>query len=345
MSQAGPTRVLVVRFSSMGDVILTSPVVRALHAMLEGEVEVHYLTKSAFSGALEGMPGLHKVWTIDRTTVEVEAALLDVGFHYIIDLHANARSGFIKRALRNNGTLDLTVDKKSIEKILLVRFGWDRLRGEHVVERYLNTLIPFGDALSALGGRGDAGALAVPANKGASEGVSTRSGRVVLALGAAHVGKAIPLRHWHDIVGHLTAQGKSVDLIGGPDEVAMAAELVTVFEGCDVVSHCGIATWSETFALIRKGALLVAGDTGAMHAGAALQVPMVVVWGCTSPALGMGPWMPHPSTVQVEPEGPKRNRPCSRLGDRCRHKVRCPERVTPARVLAAIDAVLKQTAP
>ena len=105
--------------------------------MLEGEVEVHYLTKSAFSGALEGMPGLHKVWTIDRTTVEVEAALLDVGFHYIIDLHANARSGFIKRALRNNGTLDLTVDKKSIEKILLVRFGWDRLRGEHVVERYL----------------------------------------------------------------------------------------------------------------------------------------------------------------------------------------------------------------
>ena len=89
--------------------------------------------------------------------------------------------------------------------------------------------------------------------KGRRRRVSTRSGRVVLALGAAHVGKAIPLRHWHDIVGHLTAQGKSVDLIGGPDEVAMAAELVAVFEGCDVVSHCGVATWSETFALIQKG--------------------------------------------------------------------------------------------
>ena len=54
MSQAGPTRVLVIRFSSMGDVILTSPVVRALHAMLEGEVEVHFLTKSVFAAALTG---------------------------------------------------------------------------------------------------------------------------------------------------------------------------------------------------------------------------------------------------------------------------------------------------
>ena len=347
MSQTGPTRVLVVRFSSMGDVILTSPVVRALHAMLEGEVEVHFLTKSAFAGAVEGLHGVHQVWTIDKTTAEVEAALLEVGFHYVIDLHANARSGFIKRALRKEGTLDLTVDKKSLDKILLVRFGLDRLRGEHVVERYLKTLSPFGDALSALGGCDDAAGLALPVAvpKEVPGGARLDSGRVVLALGAAHVGKAIPMRHWRAILTHLTAQGRAVDLIGGPDEAALASQLVAWFEDGDVKNHCGVASWSETFAVIGKGALLVAGDTGAMHAGAALQVPMVVVWGCTSPALGMGPWMPHPSSVQLEPEGPERNRPCSRLGDRCRHKVKCPERVSPERTIAAMDSVLKQTAP
>ena len=347
MSQTGPTRVLVVRFSSMGDVILTSPVVRALHAMLEGEVEVHYLTKSAYAEALQGLPGLHQVWTIDKTTAEVEEALVEVGFHYVIDLHASARSGFIKRALRKEGTLDLTVDKKSWEKILLVRFGLNRLGEEHVVERYLKTLTPFGDALSALGGRGDVGALALPecAAEGPPITSPSLSSRVVLALGAAHVGKAIPLQHWRTILAHLTAHGRSVDLIGGPEEAAMGAELLAGHPDGDVINHCGVATWSATFEVIRRGALLVAGDTGAMHAGAALQVPMVVVWGCTSPALGMGPWMPHQRTVQLEPEGPERNRPCSRLGDRCRHKVRCPERVSPDRIVAEIEALLKQTAP
>ena len=62
------TRVLVIRFSSMGDVILTSPVVRALHWMLDGPVEVHFLTKRAFVDAVEGLPGVTRTWAIDRTT-------------------------------------------------------------------------------------------------------------------------------------------------------------------------------------------------------------------------------------------------------------------------------------
>ena len=340
---AALTKVLVIRFSSMGDVILTTPVIRALHAMLEGEVEVHYLTKSAFAEAVEGLAGIHKVWTIDRTTAEVEDLLLEVGFHYVVDLHANARSAFVKRALRKTNTLDLTVDKKSLAKILLVRFGWNRLNGQHVVERYLATLDPFGSALSALGGEEDRGALALPGRSKSSREEADR--RVALALGAAHVGKTIPERHWRKVVTHLAAQGRGVDLMGGKPESAVAEGLVSAFPDADIVSHCGKAAWKETFDIIRNAAALVTGDTGAMHAGAALQVPMVVVWGCTSPALGMGPWMPHPETVELEPESPARERPCSRLGDRCRHKVPCPERVAPERITSALDGILNRTAP
>ena len=158
------TRVLVIRFSSMGDVILTSPVVRALHLMLDGPVEVHFLTKRAFVDAVEGLPGVTRTWAIDRTTAEVEEGLRGVGFHYVVDLHANARSGFVKRALRKGEgrTFDLTVDKRSLDKILLVRTGWDRLGGQHVVERYLSALRPFGDALERLRKEGDEGRLALP---------------------------------------------------------------------------------------------------------------------------------------------------------------------------------------
>jgi heptosyltransferase-2 len=133
--------------------------------------------------------------------------------------------------------------------------------------------------------------------------------------------------------------------MGGKPESAVAEALVSTFPDADIVSHCGKAAWKETFDIIGKAAVLLTGDTGAMHAGAALQVPMVVVWGCTSPALGMGPWLPHPETVELEPESPVRQRPCSRLGDRCRHKIPCPQRVAPERITAALDGILSRTAP
>ena len=325
----------------MGDVILTSPVVRALHLMLDGPVEVHFLTKRAFSEAVDGLPGIHRVWTMEKTTAEVEGALRDEGFHYVVDLHANARSGFVKRALRKGEgrTFDLTVDKRSLDKILLVRTGMDRLGGQHVVERYLGTLNPFGDALSVLREQGDEGQLALPPVKASTEDPVG----VVLALGAAHEGKAIPEDHWAAIVSGLLVDGQRVHLIGGPAELDMADRLVNG-QPDRVVNRCG-RSWSETFGLLSEGALLITGDTGAMHAGAALQVPMVVVWGCTSPALGMGPWRAHPATVELEPQGPERSRPCSRLGDRCRHRTPCIRRVSPQRILVAARHILSQTAP
>ena len=335
------TKVLVIRFSSMGDIILTSPIVRALHVMLDGVVELHFLTKAVFSEAVTGLDGVARVWTIDRTTVEVESALRREEFHYVVDLHANARSGFVKRALRKGEgrTFDLTVDKRSLGKILLVRTGWDRLDGQHVVERYLDTLKPFGDALQRLREEGDEGQLALPPVTSSS----AESVDVVLALGAAHHGKAIPEDHWSAVVAGLVAEGRKVHLIGGPAEKGLADRLVEA-AGEQVVNACG-SSWTETFSLLSKAALLVAGDTGAMHAGSALQVPMVVVWGCTSPALGMGPWRAHPATVELEPEGPERSRPCSRLGDRCRHRTPCIRRVSPQRILAAVRHILSQTAP
>ncbi|MAC17503.1 MAG: hypothetical protein CMC97_04320 [Flavobacteriales bacterium] len=332
------TRVLVIRFSSMGDVILTSPVVRALHALLEGEVEVHFLTKSAFAAAVQGLSGVKRVWTIDRTTAEVEEEMQAQGFHYVVDLHANARSAFLKRGLRKGEgrTFDLTVDKRSLDKIWLVRTGWDRLAGQHVVERYLDTLRPFGSALAALESRGDDGRLSLPHVEVTP---SKSRKKVALALGAAHTGKSIPEAHWETIVAGVLEAGHVVHLVGGPEEAEMGQRLSAKHQSAALVNGAGELSWPETFSAMASADVLIVGDTGAMHAGAALQVPMVVVWGCTSPALGMGPWRAHPDTVQLEPEQPERSRPCSRLGDRCRHRTPCIHRVSPQRILGAVGDI------
>ena len=337
------TRVLVIRFSSMGDVILASPVVRALHWMLDGPVEVHFLTKRAFVDAVEGLPGVTRTWAIDRTTVEVEEGLQGVGFHYVVDLHANARSGFVKRALRKGEgrTFDLTVDKRSLDKILLVQTSWDRLGGQHVVERYLGTLKPFGDALERLRRAGDEGALALPP----SAPTAKEPVEVVLALGRPMKARRFPRTIgrpwwrgcWKTVGGSTSLEALLSATWGRPAEGVRRRS-----GGQPMRRHLVAETVS---AMLSEAALLVAGDTGAMHAGAALQVPMVVVWGCTSPALGMGPWRAHPATVELQPEDPERSRPCSRLGDRCRHRTPCIRRVSPQRILVAARHILSQTAP
>lgn len=339
------TRVLVIRFSSMGDVILTSPVVRALHVLLEGDVEVHVLTKAVFSDAVDGLEGVHRVWTMDRTTAEVEQDLVAQGFHYVVDLHANARSAFVKRALRKGEghALDLTVNKRSLDKILLVRTGVDRLAGQHVVERYLDTLRPFGDALAALKAAGDDGRLQLPVMGRTGEAEVSgqpRQRKVVMALGAAHSGKAIPEDHWRSVLEGVVAAGHRIVLVGGPAESELGERLAQGHPETAVHSIAGKRGWANTFEAIARGDVLIAGDTGAMHAGAALGVPMVVVWGCTSPALGMGPWRAHPDTIELEPEDPQRSRPCSRLGDRCRHRTPCIQRVSSERILAAALSLL-----
>jgi len=59
------TKVLIIRFSSIGDIVLTSPVIRCLKQQSEGEIEIHYLVKEVFSPVLAANPYISKIHTID----------------------------------------------------------------------------------------------------------------------------------------------------------------------------------------------------------------------------------------------------------------------------------------
>ena len=94
------TRILVLRFSSIGDIVLTTPVVRQLHAQLEGEVEIHYCTRAAYAPLVEHHPGVHTVHAFRKDLTEVLDALMGIEFHYIVDLHRNVRSSIAKRKVK-----------------------------------------------------------------------------------------------------------------------------------------------------------------------------------------------------------------------------------------------------
>ena len=87
-------KILVVRFSSIGDIVLTTPVVRILKT--HKNAKVHFLTKREYSSIMENNPYIDKIHLINNSVDEVKDQLFSEKFDYIIDLHNNLRSQLLR---------------------------------------------------------------------------------------------------------------------------------------------------------------------------------------------------------------------------------------------------------
>ncbi|MFM7730668.1 MAG: glycosyltransferase family 9 protein [Flavobacteriales bacterium] len=335
--QAGPTRILIIRFSSIGDIVLTTPFVRALHEQLDGPVEIHYLTKKAFAPLLESNPRIHAVHTIEKSVQEILPTLEKVDFDYIIDLHSNIRSRVVKRKLK---TLSFQVNKENWRKWLLVRFGWRKKSISHIVDRYMDTLRAFRCEPDNKGLE-----YYIPSDLSITEQMkhATAMPFVVIALGATHRGKRVSENKWVELQ---KMQDYPAVLIGGPDEKALAQRIVQA-SSHTVINLCGELSLHQSAWIIAQSAVVVSGDTGMMHVGSAFKKNIVSLWGCTSPELGMSPYLPGEYSLIIEPRNRKR-RPCSKLGDRCKYgdAHRCIEQLSTDEIKAAIEKLWAlRTAP
>lgn len=305
------TRVLFIRFSSIGDILLTAPAVAAMRAALHGPFEIHFLTKSPNRPLLTGFSELVDViHTIDRSTAEVLPALRTIGFDHVIDLHNNLRSRRVKRGLDG---IAFTVDKHNLAKWLLVR-GWRPKPVPHIVERYVDTFRDaFGATSPTVWPEVFPGA-ALPAGA-----PPTDRPWVALALGATHTGKQIPADTFRAVIQALLPHGLQLVLIGGPTESQLGEDLAAIAP-TRIANFAGQTDFAGSAALLRASASTITGDTGMMHLSAAVGTPVVAVWGCTRPALGMSAWNAPKGSVDVLPVGRGGTlRPCSKLGDSCRH--------------------------
>lgn len=304
-----PTRILVVRFSSIGDILLTAPAIKSLRSAIHGPCEIHFLTKSNMRAAAEGLGNLVDcIHTIDRNTSEVAEVLKAEGIDYIIDLHSNVRSRSIKRTL---GCVSFTLRKENVAKWLLVR-GWRKQPVTHIVERYIDS---FRGAFGAQ--TPDTWPPLFESARLPSQFYADQGPWNVLAVGAAHAGKQIPLERMQSIVQSAHVDGKRTVLIGGKTDALMGESISLALPNA-VINLVGKTSIAESAALIRGAQHIHAGDTGMMHLAAALQTPVTSIWGCTRPSLGMEPWLPSAGSQVILPPGKDGLRPCSKLGNRCR---------------------------
>lgn len=297
---------LIIRFSSIGDIVLTTPVIRCLKNQVPN-AEVHFLTKNAFSATLSLNPYLDRVIGYNHNLSEVYPQLLLEQYDFIIDLHHNVRSLKVKWKL---GVKSFSFHKLNIEKWLITALKINKLPSIHIVDRYLDTLKLWGVKND---GKGldyfisEEDSLAI---QNLPEGF--RHHFIGLVIGAAIPTKQLPVEKLQSICEGLPYP---IVLLGGPNDATNGETIAK--NKTHVFNACGKFTLNQSAGLVAAASLIITHDTGLMHIAAAFKKPIISIWGNTIPQFGMTPYygtsVSTPDSKIFEIAGLP-CRPCSKIG-------------------------------
>lgn len=297
---------LIIRFSSIGDIVLTTPVVRCLKQQVNNS-EVHYLTKESFSGIVENNPYVDKVHMFNSDLDKVIYDLKKENYDYIIDLHNNLRSLKVKRALQK--VRSFSFNKLNIEKWLLTALKINVLPKVHIVDRYLDTVKTFGVVNDGKGIDYFIPEKDVVPDRDIPAAQSL--GYIGVVIGAALNTKKLPLPKLKELCKKIH---HPVILLGGPEDRKTGDEIATL-DPIKIYNSCGKFNLNESADLVRRAKLIITHDTGLMHIAAAFKKPVISVWGNTVPAFGMTPYYGKAMVANnlFEVNG-LWCRPCSKIG-------------------------------
>lgn len=327
-------RILAVRFSSLGDLILTTPLLRAIRAA-HPRADVTFVTRQDYVPLFSRNPRVTEVIGYDPATPLRHLArdLRDRGFTHRLDLHGSLRSRALRILVGGEWT---GYPKRRLARSVLIRLKRDVFRDRrHVAERYF-------DAAHGLGVSPDDGPpemfIHTDAIRAADQflgdhGLGRERTLVAVVPGAAHATKQWPERHWEALLPLLTGAGMDVVILGGGKEQALGARLAAAGAPY-AASAAGRFDLQGTAALLRRVRAAAAGDTGVMHLATAVGTPVVLLLGPTVGTFGFLPY--HARASVLERDEPCR--PCSAMGGpRCplgHH--RCLELIEPEAVAAAL---------
>ncbi len=299
-------KILIIRFSSIGDIVLTTPVIRCLKTQLP-DAEIHYLTKGHNHSLLQKNPFLTRTWLYEKNFKELLPRLKAENFDFIVDLHKNLRSAYILLNLRKPSA---TFQKLNLKKWMIVNLRIDRLPRIHIVDRYFT-------AVKSLGIVNDRKGLDYFIPSGEEVDLSIlpdpfRQGFIAFVIGGKHTTKIFPE---YKVVGVCRKLSLPVVLLGGKDDVERGKRIEQL-AGSSVFNACGRFSINQSASLIRQADKVITNDTGLMHIAAAFGKTILSIWGNTIPEFGMFPYLEGKENAVsgiFEVKGLS-CRPCSKIG-------------------------------
>ena len=304
-------KVLIIRFSSIGDIVLTTPVIRCLKNQHEG-IEIHYLAKKQFESVLKNNPYIDKLWLFDDNLKDVVSNLQKESIDYVIDLHKNLRSGVVKRRMK---VKSFSFNKINFEKWLSVNLKINRLPDQHIVDRYMETTKTFNIVNDGKG----LDYFIREEDENIPETILSRIPEkfIGLVIGAQHSTKKMPSEILAQICDRIHYP---IVILGGPSDSDAAEKVTALSKNEMIIDLSAKLSLNQSAFLVKKSALIISHDTGLMHIASAYKRKIISIWGNTIPELGMYPYMADKQSEIFEVKDLS-CRPCSKIGfDSCPKK-------------------------
>lgn len=320
-----PQKILFIRLSSLGDIVLTAPVVAAAQARYP-DAKIDFCTKSEYVPLVRQVPGVDEVIEVQKEVMnEARGQIADAGYDAVIDLHNNFRTKKLTRGLRNVAR----VNKRTLRRWLMVTTKRNTMAGQpDVIGRYFETA----SKLLEISDNGTAPALAQQTS-------GTRS--IAICPGSKHWNKQWPIEYYLEIAQRLDERGYAIELFGSSDDARFCSLLKAAVPGA--IDHSGSLSLSELPGALAKCSLAITNDSGLMHLASAVGVPTLSFFGPTVKEFGFAPR--SEKALVLENVG-LYCRPCTKIGlSYCPEKhFRCMREITPEQALVTIEPLLRELA-
>lgn len=338
-------KILIIRFSSIGDIVLTTPVIRCLKNKYPN-AQIHYLVKSEFSHVLEANPYIDRLISFKGDLRDTVLDLLKEEYEFVFDLQNNFRSLNITSMLKqafNSNVKTYKVKKINFKKFIYTRLKINALPDISIVDRYLATTKKIGVVNDGKGLDYFIPEESKIENKDLP--MSHSAGYISFVIGGTKGTKKMPIEKWEGLCQHVDYP---IILQGGPEDKD-EAERIAQIDPIRIYNSCGKFSLHESADIIRFAKVVVTHDTGLMHIAAAFQRKIISIWGNTTPSLGMYPYYGYnnlksnvaPESLLIE-DKKLRCRPCSKIGyDKCpKGHFKCMQNIDLAQIEHGIEKYL-----
>lgn len=305
-------RVLIIRLGSASEILLTTPLIRAIHQQIEG-AEIQLLVNKKNKELLPSNPRIAKIHSYQESTKDMVDLLKTEQFDFVVDLQHNRRT---KRICQQLGVPCSFLQTYPFKRWMSVRLKINTLPHKHLVERYFETV-------ETLGVHNDNQGLEyhIPEEEIFDTDnlpVFFEDGYVAIALDAERATQRIPTTK---IIEIATILHKPVILLGSKEVKDIGEEIVSQL-GDRAYNACGEFSFNQCASLIQQSACVLTGDSAYMHMASALNKPICSLWGSTVPEFGKYPYFPEQRNLfRIFEICSLKCRPCAQLGFK-----KCPRR-------------------
>ena len=318
-----PLKILVVRFSSIGDIVLTSPVVRCLKNQLKAEV--HYITNVRYSNIVNNNPNIDKVITISDSISQVLENLKLERYDVVIDLHKNIRSYSLTSKLN---TRNLSYNKHTLKRLFYVYFGINLLPKKHTVDYYFSRL-------KKIGIKNDNAGLDFFIKDSDKIDYNISHKYIAWCIGASYENKKLSERQISYVSSRLNIP---IVLLGDKNDKELGDRILEKTQNKNIVNFCGKLTINQSSYLLKNSYMVLSNDTGLMHISSAFGKNIISFWGCTKPNLGFYPLVVREKSKMITSND---RRPCSKHGKYCRISPDgCVKNIHPEIILEAVNSFI-----